>query len=98
MRDLQEYKSNLSDEEIDELVAKTQTLIERQDTPDKPEDLAKIPTLKREDLTTEVPDYPLEESSFTKKRRLSCGAVHFRYRLCELYLILEILTQKITRP
>ncbi len=64
MRDLQEYKSNLSDEEIDELVAKTQTLIERQDTPDKPEDLAKIPTLKREDLTTEVPDYPLEESSF----------------------------------
>lgn len=64
LRDLQEYKSNLSDEEIDELVAKTQTLIERQDTPDNPEDLAKIPTLTREDLTTEVPDYPLEESSF----------------------------------
>lgn len=64
LRDLQEYKSNLSDEEIDDLVAKTQSLIERQDTPDNPEDLAKIPTLTREDLTTEVPDYPLEESSF----------------------------------
>ena len=64
LRELQEYKSNLSKEEINELVTKTQTLIERQDTPDDPSDLAKIPTLTREDLTTDVPDYPLEESSF----------------------------------
>ena len=42
----------------------TKDLIKRQDAPDKPEDLAKIPTLTRDDLTTDVPDYPLEETSF----------------------------------
>lgn len=64
LRNLQAYKANLSDEEINHLVAETQSLIERQDTPDDPADLAKIPTLKREDLTTDVPEYPLEESNF----------------------------------
>ena len=63
-RELQEFKSNLSTTEINKLVKETQDLIKRQDTPDKPEDLAKIPTLTRKDLTTSVPDYPLEESSF----------------------------------
>lgn len=63
-KDLQEHKSNLSDDEIEELVQETKALIERQDTPDDPEDLAKIPTLTRDDLTTDVPDYPLEETTF----------------------------------
>lgn len=60
LADLQRHKESLSEEEINELVAETHRLIERQDTPDKPEDLAKIPTLTREDLNTDVPDYPLE--------------------------------------
>lgn len=64
LRNLQNHKANLSDEEINTLVEETQSLIERQDTPDNPEDLAKIPTLKREDLTTDVPEYPLESSEF----------------------------------
>lgn len=64
LRELQEFKSNLSTEEINTLVKDTQDLIKRQDAPDRPEDLAKIPTLKRDDLTTNVPDYPLTESSF----------------------------------
>lgn len=61
---LQEYKASLSEEEIQELVDQTQSLIKRQETPDKPEDLAKIPTLTKEDLSTHVEDYPLTESSF----------------------------------
>ncbi len=61
---LQDYKANLSDEEIAEVVKDTQALMERQNAPDRPEDLAKIPTLKREDLNTDVEDYPLEASSF----------------------------------
>lgn len=64
LRDLQNYKANLSDSEIATLVEETHDLIERQDTPDRPEDLAKIPTLTREDLNTEVEDYPLEAFSF----------------------------------
>ncbi len=63
-RQLQEYKASLSDEELDELVKETHQLMERQDTPDRPEDLAKIPTLTRKDLSTEVEDYPIEVSSF----------------------------------
>ncbi|MCC5895546.1 MAG: insulinase family protein [Alkalibacterium sp.] len=61
---LQAYKAGLSDEEVQAIVEKTQDLITRQETPDRPEDLAKIPTLTREDLTTDEPDYPLEESAF----------------------------------
>lgn len=64
LSELQYYKDNLSEDEISNLVDETQALMERQDTPDLPEDLAKIPTLKREDLNTNVEDYPIEESSF----------------------------------
>ncbi|PRY84231.1 insulinase family protein [Alkalibacterium olivapovliticus] len=59
---LQDYKAGLSEEELQAIVDKTQKLIDRQETPDKAEDLAKIPTLTREDLTTDEPDYPLEAS------------------------------------
>ncbi|GAA0353543.1 insulinase family protein [Alkalibacterium iburiense] len=57
---LQEYKATLSEEELNQMVSKTKELIKRQETPDKPEDLAKIPTLKREDLNTEAEEYPIE--------------------------------------
>ncbi|OJF97009.1 insulinase family protein [Alkalibacterium sp. 20] len=66
LKKLQEYKGNISDEERTEIIKETQALIERQGTPDSPEDLAKIPTLKREDLTTEEQDYPIEESVFNE--------------------------------
>ncbi|XJS10715.1 insulinase family protein [Aerococcaceae bacterium WGS1372] len=56
---LQEYKASLSDQDIDSLVAQTQSLISRQETPDTAEDLATIPTLEREDLTSETEDHPL---------------------------------------
>lgn len=59
---LQEYKASLSEEEIQALVDQTQALIQRQESPDKPEDLAKIPSLSIEDLTTETEDLPLEIS------------------------------------
>jgi hypothetical protein len=61
---LQDYKASLSDAEIQELIDKTHALIKRQDTPDNPEDLAKIPTLTRDDLTTDTPDYPLSSTEF----------------------------------
>ncbi|MRI80486.1 peptidase M16 [Aerococcaceae bacterium DSM 109653] len=51
---LKEFQSNLNDEEIQHLVNETQALISRQETPDSAEDLAKIPRLTREDLTTET--------------------------------------------
>ncbi|GAB2492960.1 insulinase family protein [Alkalibacterium psychrotolerans] len=61
---LQAYKAQLSDDELSEIVDKTQALIVRQETPDKAEDLKKIPMLTREDMTTDEPDYPLEVSDF----------------------------------
>ena len=61
---LQELKASLSASDIEELVATTQALIERQESPDKPDDLAKIPTLTKEDLSDEVEAYPLEVATF----------------------------------
>lgn len=63
LKTLQEYKASLSDQEIDTLVEQTQALIARQEAPDKAEDLAAIPTLDKEDLSTETEDYPLTEST-----------------------------------
>ncbi|MBM6613780.1 insulinase family protein [Desemzia sp. RIT804] len=64
---LQAYKASLSKEEVAEVVRQTQSLIERQETPDKPEELAKIPTLTKEDLSTHVEEYPLTETTFNKE-------------------------------
>lgn len=57
--ELQAYKANLSPDEVSEIVATTQALIERQERPDTPEDLATIPSLTLADVTTDVEDYPL---------------------------------------
>lgn len=59
---LQEYKASLSEDEVKAIVDETQALIQRQETPDKQEDLDKIPSLTREDLTTETEEYPLSIS------------------------------------
>ena len=64
---LQAYKAGLSKEEVAEMVEQTQSLINRQETPDKPEELAKIPTLTKEDLSTHVEEYPLTETAFGKE-------------------------------
>ncbi|MGO2696137.1 insulinase family protein [Bavariicoccus seileri] len=57
---LKDYKNKLSRDELEGLVKQTETLIKRQQTPDKPEDLAKIPTLEKSDLSASVADIPLE--------------------------------------
>lgn len=60
LKDLADYKASLSKEEVQALVDETQALMKRQETPDTPEDLAKIPMLDREDLDPETEDLPLE--------------------------------------
>lgn len=57
---LQDYKASLTEDEINQMVETTRALIERQSTPDSEEDLAKIPSLTREDLTTDTEDYPID--------------------------------------
>lgn len=51
---LQAYKATLSTDAITQLITQTQALQEKQDTPDSPEQLAKVPLLTREDLTKEA--------------------------------------------
>jgi len=53
------YKASLSDQELEALVEETQKLLERQTTPDKEEDLAKLPKLSIEDIDREVKPLPL---------------------------------------
>lgn len=58
---LQEYKAGLSKEEIQKLVEDTRNLQAYQDAPDSPEDLEKIPVLKREDISREPAPFYNEE-------------------------------------
>ncbi len=51
---LQAYKASLSREEQEKLVERTETLEEYQSAEDSEEDLAKIPVLKREDISREI--------------------------------------------
>lgn len=67
---LQTYKASLSAQELDQMVVKTQALMEKQNRPDSPEDLAKIPTLQKEDLTTETEDIPFEVSDLNGADRV----------------------------
>ena len=53
-KDLEAYKNSLSKEEAEALVAQTNALKEYQSEPSKPEDLAKIPMLTREDIKKEA--------------------------------------------
>ena len=57
--ELAAFKASLSDEEVAALVEQTQQLLERQTTPDKEEDLAKLPKLSIEDIDREVKPLPL---------------------------------------
>lgn len=51
------YKATLSEEEIAKIVADTKALKEWQETPDKKEDLEKIPLLSRKDMKKEAAEY-----------------------------------------
>lgn len=61
---LEAYKASLSKEEVDKIIRQTIQLKEYQESEDKPEDLAKIPMLKREDLKKDAEGFINEEKSF----------------------------------
>ena len=54
VRKLKAYKDSLSPEELDRLVRETKELEAYQEEESSPEDLAKIPVLKREDISREI--------------------------------------------
>lgn len=58
---LSDYKSNLSEEEMNKLVTQTKKLKKRQSTPDSPEDIASIPLLSLKDINPKVDKLPLCE-------------------------------------
>lgn len=55
------YKERLSVEEIEALVRATQQLVEYQESEEKPEDMEKIPVLKRSDISREIAPIQNEE-------------------------------------
>ncbi|WP_378957232.1 insulinase family protein [Pelosinus sp. sgz500959] len=58
-KQLANYKASLTPEEIDQLIAQTEQLKIRQQTPDSPEALATIPLLTLEDLEPKAEELPL---------------------------------------
>lgn len=59
---LADIKKKLSDEELDEIISKTQQLKELQAAEDPPEARATIPSLELKDLKREVTEYPIAVS------------------------------------
>ena len=59
-QELQRIKSELSAEEIQNLIARTRELQQMQEAPDPPEALAAIPRLKVRDLEPEIQSIPLQ--------------------------------------
>lgn len=51
---LARYKASLSDEEIEKLISDTKKLAAYQEEPSAPEDLEKIPVLRREDISRKI--------------------------------------------
>ena len=58
---LQKYKESLTDEELENIVNETNNLIKIQSTPDKEEDLEKIPLLNLDDIEKEVEKLDIKE-------------------------------------
>lgn len=58
---LQKYKESLTDEELENIVNETNNLIKIQSTPDKEEDLEKIPLLNLDDIEKEVEKFDVKE-------------------------------------
>lgn len=57
---LDDLKSQMSDEELDELIAENQALLERQNAPDSEEQKKTIPVLTRDELPKSFPRIPRE--------------------------------------
>ena len=55
------YKASLSEEEVADLVLKTQQLLEYQESEENPEDVEKIPVLERSDISREIAPIQNEE-------------------------------------
>ena len=67
---LAKIKANMSDKEIEQIIASTKKLKERQRSVDKPEDLEKIPLLKIEDINKSCDKLILEEDEIATTKVL----------------------------
>jgi presequence protease len=69
-KELQQYKSTLSDSQIENLVKKTQELIAYQNEEESPEDMAKVPMLSISDINPKATYYQCEEKVVGKTKVL----------------------------
>ncbi|MCM8709462.1 insulinase family protein [Clostridium sp. SYSU_GA19001] len=60
---LADYKAGLPEDEINKIIENTKKLKERQETPDSPEALEKIPLLSLSDIEVKAEKLPLEEKT-----------------------------------
>ena len=85
---LKAYKESLSPEEVDALVSATKELEAYQEEESAPEDLAKIPVLRREDITRETaPIYNTEMDADGVKmvhRNVETNGIGYVTLMCDL--------------
>lgn len=68
---LADMKGSLSPEALQELIAETKTLLQRQNSSDTPEQRATIPKLSLADVSTDIPSFPRAVSTFEEVTILS---------------------------
>ena len=73
-KELENYKKNLSKEEIEKLVESTNKLIEYQKSEDTPEALATIPQLSKEDIAPEASWFEVKEETVDGTKLLNYEA------------------------
>ncbi|MCL2303916.1 MAG: insulinase family protein [Planctomycetaceae bacterium] len=68
---LAEIKQSFTPEQLEQIKETQVALLERQAAPDKPEDVAKIPTLQREDIDPKAEEFPCRELTIAETKFLN---------------------------
>ena len=82
---LTEIKDKLSNEEKQQIIDETEVFHKRQQIPDDPEELAKLPLLQLSDIDSKTESYPVETGDLAGVRSIYCPIETFGICYLDLY-------------
>jgi Zn-dependent M16 (insulinase) family peptidase len=92
---LQKIKETMDPEELKSVVENTHKLIQRQKTPDSPEDLATIPALSRDDIQKEARTFPVEEIGWENGKFLYHPAESMGIQYVKFFFDLSVVPEEL---
>ncbi len=85
--ELKEYKASLSEEEINSLIEQTFELLDYQNAPEDPKDIATLPKLSLEDIPTDVEEFPYE---IVQEKPLILYSDYYTNQVADLNLYFDV--------